>query len=129
MEKGADELKKTLNKEIDGLFGGTEKIEDKTSIATLAAFAYSDYMRLFLMIGLYADEGGVLIRTADVIQSNMFLKDNNYRLDEAVAYVEVKATIEVKPTLLDLPLFNGIEANPFKDGMGYIFEYKDIRGY
>ena len=132
LSEGADKLKETLNSKIDGIFaGGSTKIEDKTMTASLLSFAYSDYLRLFLMIGLYTNEEGILLRTADVIQENMSLisNDDDYLLSSSAVYVKIDATVRVKPTLMALPLFNDVEGNPFADGKGYELKYSDVRGY
>lgn len=132
MSEGADKLKETLNSKIDGIFaGGSTKIEDKTMTASLLSFAYSDYLRLFLMIGLYTNEEGVLLRTADAIQENMSLvtKKDDYLLSSSAVYVKIDATIRVKPTLMAVPLFKDAKGNPFADGKGYEIQYSDVRGY
>ena len=134
MSKGAESLKQTFNKNLEGVFGsssGTGPI-DNTGIASLLSFSYSDYLRLFLMIGLYTNEEGIILRTADVIQANMAIQpgnDDGYRLSNSAAYVELSATIQVKPTLLALPLFADIEGNPSAQTNWYTIQYYDIKGY
>ena len=132
MKNGAESVKNTLNQQIDGIFG-TNAVEgsDNTGVASLLSFSYSDYLRLFLMIGLYTNEEGILLRTADVIQTNMAKKTGNtaYRLSNSAVYVEIDATIQVKPTLLALPLFADVEGNPSTNQNWYTFEYKSIKGY
>lgn len=132
MKDGAESLKNTLNNQIDGIFGSSNGTStDSTGISSLLSFSYSDYLRLFLMIGLYTNEEGILLRTGDVIQANMSKKtgDTNYRLSNSAAYVEISATIQVKPTLLALPLFADVEGNPSTNQNWYTFEYKSIKGY
>lgn len=132
MNKGANDLKNTLNEKIDGIFGnGSVNGSDNTGISSLLSFSYSDYLRLFLMIGLYTNEEGVLLRTADVIQVNMATqtKNSKYRLNKSAVYVEISATIQVKPTLLALPLFADVEGNPSSNAKWYTIHYKDIKGY
>lgn len=132
MKDGAESLKNTLNDQIDGIFGTSNGTStDSTGISSLLSFSYSDYLRLFLMIGLYTNEEGILLRTGDVIQANMSKKtgNTNYRLANSAAYVEISATIQVKPTLLALPLFADVEGNPSTNQNWYTFEYKSIKGY
>ena len=140
MNKGSKELKETLNSKLDGVFGsgGTGTSEDNTGMASLLDFSYSDYMRLFLMIGLYTNESGVLMRTADVIQANMNLeynkpegtfKNSKYALSNSAVYVEISAKIQVKPTMLALPLFADVENNPSTNTNWYTINYKTIAGY
>lgn len=132
MEDGAESVKNTLNQQINGIFGtGTDEGSDSTGIASLLSFTYSDYLRLFLMVGLYTNEEGILLRTADVVQSNMAKVTGNteYRLSNSAVYVEINATIQVKPTLLALPLFANVNGNPSTNQKWYTFEYKSIKGY
>ena len=135
--KGADELKSTINGHIDGLFGGGENsIGNQNGNATGAAaffsFSYSDYLRLFLLIGTFANEEKILLRTADVIQVNMakcISSDEDYLLSNSAAYVAIDANIQVKPTLLALPLFSKVEKNPITKTKWYTIEYSGIAGY
>ncbi|MEE1124897.1 MAG: DUF5702 domain-containing protein [Acutalibacteraceae bacterium] len=140
MEQGADSLKNTLNSKIDGIFGTTGgatggatggKSTDSTGISSMLSFTYSDYLRLFLMIGLYTNEEGILLRTADVIQANMSKKTGNadYKLSNSAVYVDISATVQVKPTMLALPLFANVEGNPTNNQNWYTFEYSSIKGY
>lgn len=130
--EGADKLKETINSKLDAFSGNTTSpVKDKTMQGALLSFRYSDYLRLFLLIGLYTNEEGVLLRTADAIQKNMSIitDEEDYVLSSSAAYVQINATIRVKPTLMALPLFNDVEGNPFSDGQGYEFEYFDVKGY
>lgn len=132
VSEGADKLKETINKKLDEFSGGaTSGVKDKTMKGSLISFRYSDYLRLFLVIGLYTNEEGVLLRTADAIQKNMSLitGEEDYVLSSSAAYVKINATIQVKPTLMALPLFNDIEGNPFSEGKAYELEYFDVKGY
>lgn len=130
--QGADKLKETINSKLDQFSGNaTSPVKDKTVKGALLSFRYSDYLRLFLVIGLYTNEEGVLLRTADAIQKNMSIitGEEDYVLSSSAAYVQINATIQVKPTLMALPLFNDVEGNPFSDDKGYEFGYFDVKGY
>ena len=137
MSEGADKLKETLNSKIDGIFGNSNagvnlsKDNDNTGVASLLSFAYSDYLRLFLIIGLYTNQEGVILRTADVIQVNMAKQPNRsgFKMSKASMYVELSATIQVKPTLLALPLFADVQGNPKDNTNWYTIQYKNIKGY
>ena len=133
MNEGAASIKETLGNQIDGIFGsgsgGGIEGSDDTGIASLLSFAYSDYLRLFLMIGLYANESGVLLRTADVIQANMQMKTPEFLMSNSAVYVEIETSVQVKPTLLAMPLFSDVEGNPVGDTNWYTINYKTIRGY
>lgn len=135
MNQGADKLKETINSKLDGIFpssGGTGddlKSTDQTGLSSLLSFGYKDYLRLFLMIALYTDESGTMARTADVIQVNMDMKNSGYLLKNSAAYVELHAEIQVKPTLLPLPLFADVKGNPANNAVWYTISYDDVRGY
>lgn len=132
------DIKKQLNDKIDGLFGeskspaGVVGGDTKTSfLSSVLSFRYSDYLRLFLMINLFTGEEGVLLRMADVIQSNMAwtTRNSQYALDRSAVYVDLTAKIHISPTLLALPLFDDVEGNPFGDGSGYVITVRDTKGY
>jgi len=135
MAEGAESLKKTLNNKMDGIFGtsngGASGNADATGMASLLSFAYSDYLRLFLMIGLYTNEEAVLLRIGDAIQANMIIASKNakYKLANSAVYVEMSSTIQIKPTLLALPLFADVEGNPSNNQRWYTIEYQSIKGY
>lgn len=131
MKGGAGKLKETLNQQIDGVFGSNSGDTDSTGMASLLSFSYSDYLRLFLMIGLYTNEEGVLLRTGDVIQANMRqdTERKDFKLSDSAVYVDLYAKIQVKPTLLALPLFADVEGNPSDNVNWYTVEYKSTKGY
>ena len=130
---GAGKIKETLNKQIDGVFGsgaGTNST-DSTGMASLLSFSYSDYLRLFLMIGLYQNESAILLRTGDVIQANMRQKPENkdFQLSKSATYLDFYAKVQVKHTLLALPLFAQVEKNPVEESGWYTIEYEATKGY
>lgn len=135
--QGADELKKSINSHIDGVFGSGEHSignQDGNEIGAAAffSFGYSDYLKLFLLIGTFTNEEKILLRTADVIQVNMskcISKDANYLLSNAAVYVKIDAELQVKPTLLALPLFAKVEKNPVSNANWYTIKYSGIAGY
>lgn len=131
MKGGAGKLKETLNQQIDGIFGSNSSDTDSTGMASLLSFSYSDYLRLFLMIGLYTNEEGVLLRTGDVIQANMRqdAERKDFKLSDSAVYVDLYAKVQVKPTLLALPLFADVEGNPSDNVNWYTVEYKSTKGY
>lgn len=129
--KGAEELKKTINEKVDGIFGASgDTGNGSTGMASFFSFAYSDYLRLFTLIGLYTNQEGILLRTADVIQANMIhLGNKEFRMINAAAYVKITAEIQVKPNLLALPLFADVAPSPVDDTSWYEFTYTGIAGY
>ena len=99
-------------------------------MASLCSFSYSEYLRLFLLIGLYTNEGKIILRTADVIQANMVhTGSTGFELQNSAAYVKLTATIQVKPTLLALPIFADVESNPIDNSNWYTITYTGIAGY
>lgn len=134
---GAEKLKKTVNGYIDGIFGSGENSignqnGNEIGAASFFSFGYSDYLRLFLLIGTFANEEKILLRTADVIQVNMakcIAKDDSYLLSNSAAYVTLNATVQVKPTLLALPLFSDVENNPITKSNWYTIKYSSVAGY
>ena len=133
MNKGAKDLKQTLNSEIDDIFGNEKKgrHSDITGVSSLLSFTYSDYLRLFLMVGLYTSEDAIILRTADVIQTNIGFQTNkdDYRLSNSAVYVNLNATLQVKPTLLALPLFSNVSNNPINNEKWYTMELNLVKGY
>lgn len=132
-KSGAETLKNTINSNVDKLFSGSEASIETGGVSSLVAFQYSDYLRLFLLIGLCINDGeDVILRTADVIQVNMAQKlteDTGYALADAAVYVKIDATIVVKPTLIGLPLFAGLQYNPKTNSNWYEITYSNIKGY
>lgn len=131
VEEGADSLKTTLNSQIDTMFG-TDAGDGGTGVASLCSFSYSDYLRLFVLIGLYTNEEHIILRTADVIQTNMakcITKKDTYVLSDAAVYVKLAAEIQVKPTLLALPIFANVKRNPIDNTNWYTITYSGISGY
>ena len=127
---GADALRNTINEQIDGICGASASGDGSTGMAALCAFSYSDYLRLFLLIGLVANEEKILLRTADVIQANMIhMGQSEFKMENAAVYVQMQATILVKPTLLALPLFADVQNNPADNTGWYSIDYSEIVGY
>ena len=132
IRNGASDVKKTLSKHVDANFGDGGGNSDGTGLASIIRFSYSDYLRLFLMVGLYTDEEGVIKRTADVIQVNMDKKQggkDTYLLSKSSVYVELTATVYVEPVMLALPLFADVEGNPATERGWYTLKCNEIKGY
>ncbi len=139
LNQGGAELKESVNAQIDKMFGTSSSggsVSKDNSTATGAAaffsFGYSDYLRLFLLIGTFTNEESILLRTADVIQVNMancITEDTSYQLKNSAAYVKIDAELQVKPTLLALPFFADVEANPISNSNWYTITYSGVSGY
>ncbi len=80
------------------VFNGEE--ESPTDVTDKITLQYSDYLKLFLYIKLIGSgEEQIYIRTADVIQANMYqvTKNKEYSLGKAQVYYDLKATAMVAP--------------------------------
>lgn len=128
---GTQKLKEKISEKFDGSLGGTSETTNGTGVASMLRFSYSDYLRLFVLLGMLTDQEGILLRTADVIQANMgkITGDTSYRMKNAAVYLELNATIQVKPTMLAMPLFAKLENNPVSDTNWYTIEYMTRKGY
>ncbi len=126
VSSGADKLKANLESSLEKAFGsnGPIKSGDSTGLASMLDFRYSDYLRLFLMVKLYTNEEGVLLRIADVIQSN-----TKINLSDRAAYVQLDTQLMVKPILFTLPIFGNVIENPETNSNWYLIEEKGLRGY
>lgn len=84
--KGAEELKAKLKEQIGSAFDSVPTADGSSSAATdnavcsLLSWAYSDYLRIFVVIGLLANEEAMILRMADMIELNMQNKNNEYAL-------------------------------------------------
>ncbi len=76
---------------------------------------YSDYMYVFLLIGLTGSEtySSMLLRVGDLIQANMRLatKKEDYSLTRARSYFSLTGTLRVKPLMMTLPIVNTVEGS------------------
>ncbi len=132
VKSGATGLKEAINNNLNELFNSSGTSVETSGMSSMITFQYSDYLRLFLLIGLYTNESGVILRTADVIQVNMAQKltqNKGYVLSNSAVYVKIDAAIVVKPTLIGLPIFADVEHNPKDNTNWYTIKYSDIRGY
>jgi hypothetical protein len=141
MDEGAEELKTELEQGIDGFFGtegqsggegeSKQSSGESTGMSSLLSFRYSDYMRLFLLLGMFTNRTSILLRTADVIQLNVSKVTGNpdYLLRNAGAYLTVEAKVLVKPVLMPLPLFADTFRDPLENTSWYSIDYNATRGY
>ncbi len=65
-----------------------------------------------------------------VVPANMVhTGSTGFELQNSAAYVKLTATIQVKPTLLALPIFADVESNPVDNSNWYTITYTGIAGY
>lgn len=82
--EGAEKLKETLSNEISGAFGvvptnnGAKASSTNSAVSSLLSWTYSDYLRIFVVVGLFTNEELMLLRIADMIELNMQKKNNEY---------------------------------------------------
>ncbi len=141
MDEGSEKVKEELEQGIDSFFGsegqsggesgGKQSAGESTGLSSLLSFRYSDYMRLFLLLGMFTNRTGILLRTADVIQLNVSQVTGNpdYLLRNAGAYLTVEAKVLVKPILMPLPLFAETFRDPLEDTSWYLIDFEATRGY
>lgn len=98
---------------------------------------YSDYMYLFLMMGLTSGDylyHAMLLRVGDLIEANMQKSGiQGFDLDQSLCYFHLKAKVRVKPLMLTLPIVNsmdGVDPSGLLDNKDWCTYDVDIyRGY
>ena len=145
IDNGADKLKEYASNGVDKAFDGIQNLFSDGAIsgaggngkgtaqslyANLLSWRYSDYLTLFLLVNLFANDAKVLSRMADIMQTNIvnmpggnekFLFSNTY------TYMSLTTEAEVKPLLSAGLLSNlGID-NTASDW--YKIKYTNILGY
>ena len=137
--KGSDQLKNSISDVINGQVTKTlpkgksitTSGKQSTSHASFFSFHYSDYLRLFLLIGLTLNEETLLLRTADVMQANMrHVTEEDYLFREAYAYVTLHVKAKVPPLVMTLPWMTNM-TSPFLEGDDdwYTIKYDNTVGY
>ena len=78
---GADKLKSVLSEKLDDCFNkiptndAASKGAASGVVSSLLSWRYSDYLRIFVVVGLMVNEEVMLLRTADLIERNMQYKN------------------------------------------------------
>lgn len=93
-------------------FAKEDSVPADDSKDDILSFQYSDYLTLFLMLGLMSDNNAdkIYLRIADVVQTNMgkitnkLEGDNQYLLSNAQVYFRISVDVKVKPLMLGLPI-------------------------
>lgn len=118
--KGADKLKQGLQNKMDEFVGSPAKTstsgskvnlskdenssisldesKGKNSIGSLIKMSYKDYLYIFTLIGLCANDSNMLQRAAQIMTVNCQKKlgDDDYSLNEAVTFIGAKTKGSVK---------------------------------
>ena len=130
--QGAEKMKQTLKSEIEGKFGSSTSGETSASdtvTGSLLSWKYSDYLRMFTVIGLITNEETMLLRMEDLIQKNMELKKGTFSLASSYVYYEMQARILVKPLLTTVPFINEYTKDKITGTNWYTIDYKTRFGY
>lgn len=163
--EGAESLRSALKDKIGATFGTSDSASKGASsvVSSLLSWKYSDYLQLFLLIGIVASPESVLLRTADVIELNMQQIDGNpgyvevttetevsrlwglikytktetkteandkaFKLSKSYTYLNIRATIEVKPMMLTMPLIADTVKSQLTGTNWYQFVYEGTMGY
>lgn len=97
-------------------------------------FFYSDYLALILFLKLSTSgskEYAYYARIADVVQANMsqnISKDTGFSAKKAVVYYQGKASVKIKPLMLQLPIASEYNNGISNEHFGRI-TYNAYRGY
>ncbi len=111
-------------------------IFDKGADAPLLQLSYSDYLMVFLILGLSGGDekemSDIYARIGDVIQANMMklTSSNEYKLSNSIEFFEISSDMRVNPLLMDLPLFSAYDTPNASSPSGWCdFSYTSRRGY
>jgi len=124
---GADNLKKTIDEKLSMFGDGSSN--NGNAAQSLLSFRYSDYLRFFLMVGLYTCHDGILYRTGDLLQTNMLIKNSKFELNKSSAYVKIEGEIKANPLLLSLQLFSDKTEDVLSDTSWYQYHFEKVKGY
>lgn len=97
-------------------------------------FFYGDYLALILFLKLStsgSNEYSYYARIADVVQANMsqnISRDSGFLAKKAVVYYQGKASVQVKPLMLQLPIASEYNVGISNGSFGRI-TYNAYRGY
>lgn len=115
---------------IEGGFPPAEGSVEKES-----GLFYSDYMYIFLLLGLTNGETypSMLLRVGDLIQANMRKQtgDKEYTLDNAQCYFRLQGTVRVRPLMMALPIVDTVDgASGMREKTDWCtYQVNMVRGY
>lgn len=93
---------------ISGFVNALTSIDPKGKNNPGQGLFYSDYLMLFVYLGLGGSAGDAMLqRMAEVIQFNIatMSKDTGYSLKKSRMYFTLTSDVRVKPLMIDLPIF------------------------
>lgn len=144
IDMAADKALEVTNNFLDDTFGSLAdslpdmggKTSAKSSLASIIAFNYGDYLKVFLFLNLCTNSDETVARIGDVIQMNInsALKNSGYthpkkgsfKMADAYTYVEVSATVKLKTMFTAMPFFTEYSG---KEGSYFTIKYHSIQGY
>lgn len=86
-------------------FNGSSVNSADSSDGDKGGWQYSDYLKLFLIMNLLTTKKDrILLRTADLIQSNMRMKNNAFLLKKSTVYYQLKFECKTSILMLALPI-------------------------
>ena len=127
-----------LNKDTgidDTKLDTTKPTTEAVSVQLPIYFFYSDYLSLYLFIGMMASEDNIYLRAADVMQVNMA---NNSELEEEYAefnmsnakkYFTLDYHVKVRPMMITTPLAQDHTESLLDTDTWNTFSYTMTRGY
>ena len=122
---------KLVKSKNDRNWGYTRETEDNAGY-----FQYSDYLYIFILLGMNESEENataVYTRIGDVIQANMRHiigeKGKSYMLSNSITYLQLNATLRVKPLMITLPFFGEYDNDLDTKTDWCTYKIQTIRGY
>lgn len=140
IKDGKEKLKETINQQL-GKLSGTSNTSIQSAASSLFSFRYSDYLKLFLFLGVSFSGEGTTTRIADIIQCNMATsknfnhsQGNGFRMKNAYTYVNIQSKVAIKPMLITMPFIaelSNSDTTPTggQENNWYDYNYSGIAGY
>lgn len=86
---------------------GDEKVKKANTYDGAVTLQYSDYLTLILLLKLITNEKPILLRTADVIQTNMHLRQSGFLMSKCNVYYQLTANCKNSIMMLAIPVVQG----------------------
>lgn len=109
------------------------EIGDRSSTSAALTMDYKEYLWLFIAVKSVANEEAMLERIGTLIEANLAKSktkpSENFKLDQAYTFLEMKADAKIKTTFLSMPvpLQGGGEVILGQDS--YQIHYRSVLGY
>lgn len=121
-------------KKISEFMTALKSINPKEKVNTDTGLFYSDYLTIFVYLGISGDSGNAMLqRMAEVIQFNIatMSKKSDYSLKKSRMYFTLTSDVRVKPLMIDLPIFtNNDYAGSLRENFDWCsYKVTVTRGY